>query len=226
MIKELLKKNAAARELIDILGLKRRKIYVHKYGLREVGIITSAFQQVGICAFADFGTLLGLIREGKLLAGDADIDIGVVEKNGKEIKRADSILEAMGYRLCREFTVKGQIKEQSYMKNHVRVDLQVYCEEDPDTMNCYLFYNPRKDPKEKYWKSVIKKCPIVNATKTINIEHHQIRVPVNAEEILTYKYGENWRVPDRSWDYWKGPNTYPSKGLGFVRSIYNGGIQE
>ena len=167
-----------------------------------------------------------MVRERKLLDGDADIDIGVILKHGEEMQKADSILESMGYKLLREFTVDKGIKEQSYIKHHVKIDLQFYFMENTDMMYCYLFYNPSGNAKEKYWKSVIKECPAVGSTEIVKIENHHIHIPENAEVILEYKYGNNWRVPDRSWDYWKGPYTYSTDKSGFIRSVDNGGIPE
>ncbi len=225
MIKDLLKKNKTIRDIIVKVGKKRRIFCVQKYGIKEIETIVTALNNEGLCSFVDFGTLLGLMREGHLLKHDADIDIGIVQESDNAIKKADSILESFGYTLYREFTVAGVIKEQSYMRNHIKIDLQLYTpEENTETMYCYLFYTPENDSKAKQWKSVIKKCPLVEKTRIIQIDNHRIFIPEKAEEILEYKYGSNWKVPDKSWVYWEGPNTYPVEENGFLKSVENGGL--
>lgn len=225
-IKECLKRNSYLRHKIEKIGMKRRKASVQKNGVSEIQKITSELNKNDIMAFADFGTLLGLIREGKLLNGDGDIDIGIVVNDNNTLRKADLIMEEMGYKLLREFTINNDITEQSYLKNHIKIDFQIYFLVDKDDMFCYLFYNPSGDAREKQWKSVIKKCPRVKAVKEITIQDHKIFVPTNAEEIISYKYGANWRIPDKSWVYWEGPNTYPTDDMGYLRSVDNGGIKE
>ncbi len=225
MVKQILKKSSTGRKIIEELGTKRKRYYIQKYGIKELQIITAALQSKGICAFADFGTLLGIMREKGLLKHDADIDIGIIVNKPETIEMSDSVMQNFGYKLMREFTVSEGVAEQSYIKRHIKIDFQCYFpEQETALMYCYLFYNPGKDSKKQYWKSVIKKCPKVEGIKEISIEGRAISVPQNAEEILSYKYGENWRIPDKSWVYWEGPNTYPTNEMGFLKSIDNGGI--
>lgn len=225
MIRDILKKNAFLRQAIVRFGLKRRIWMVQKFGLREIEAVTEELNRKGICSFADFGTLLGLTREGHLLKHDSDADIGIVLKDEGTVKEAGAAMESMGYRLVREFTVNDCVVEQSYMKHHLKIDFQIYTvEEKTGLMYCYLFYNPGKDPKAQYWKSVIKKCPVVEKTEAVEIDSHRIFVPEKTEEILESKYGTNWKVPDKSWVYWEGPNTYPVEENGFLKSVENGGL--
>ncbi len=227
MIKEVLEKNDNLRRLIAWIGKKRRIYNVQKHGIEAVETINAAFKKQGIVSFADFGTLLGLLREKRLLKHDWDIDLGVVLENPNTLAAADSILQGLGYKMIREFTVDGDIKEQSYNKNHIKIDLQLYYNDDnPELMYCYLFYHPTRDTREKNWKCVIKKCPKVTQLKTFEVNNHQVSIPKNAEEVIRYKYGDNWRIPDKSWVYWEGPNTYKVDKTGLLRSIDNGGIEK
>ena len=222
MIKELLKKNKRLNTLIVKAGKKRRIKQIQKLGIEELEKVTNTLNNSGICAFADFGTLLGLMREGGPLKHDADMDVGIILQNDNTVKEADFCLKSLGYKRFRQFSINDSIKERSYIKNHVKMDLQFYTvEEETGLMFCYLFYNKPIDIKKKYWKSVIKKCPLVEDIKTINIKNHLIYVPKNAEDILRYKYGDSWRIPDKSWVYWEGPNTFTVNDIGVFQSIEN-----
>lgn len=227
MIKQIIKKNQYIVQQYEKIKKNMKVFWVQRYGIKELESVLKILNGAGVCSFADFGTLLGLMREKELLKHDADVDVGIVVQDKETIGNAKAVLKEQGYQLIREFTVDKVVKEQSYRKNHVKIDLQFYTfEEDTDLMCCYLFYNPLRDRKEKYWKSVIKKCPKVVKLQPMTIGGKDILLPQNAEEVLAYKYGPNWRIPDKSWVYWEGPNTYPTDEVGLLKSIYNGGIQK
>lgn len=195
-------------------GLKRHSI--QKHGLSYLSEVTKALNERGILSFADFGTLLGIIREQGLLKHDLDIDVGVMITSETDYRTISSVMEKLHYVKSREFTIDGRVKEQSYFRKFIKVDLQYYTgdPEDSALMNCYLFYNPGRDPSETRWKSVVKKCPRVKSVRSVAVQGHPIDVPDNAEDILVYKYGPNWKKPDKGWVYWEGPNTYPSDAIG------------
>ena len=58
------------------LILKRKN--VQKYGIEVLCELKLIFDKLGIINFADFGTLLGLIRDDKLLSHDLDLDYGII----------------------------------------------------------------------------------------------------------------------------------------------------
>jgi len=39
--------------------------------------------------------------------------------------------------------------------------------------------------------------------ETIKFYGMTFNVPSNAEEYLKYRYGENWRIPNKKWEWWK-----------------------
>jgi len=62
--------------------------------LREVKGI---FDKVGIKYWLDWGTLLGAVREGKIIEWDYDIDLGTMDDNFDKIVSAISILKKSGF---------------------------------------------------------------------------------------------------------------------------------
>lgn len=221
MIKKFLKKNDTIMRIHKSIKVKRIRHTLQKKGLVVLSEVTGKLNESGITAFSDFGTLLGIVREGALLEHDLDMDVGVVLSEPNRNTVISKVFDSMGYIKSREFTVNGDIKEQSYIKNGIKVDIQYYFrDDDKELMYCYLFYNPSRDSRETKWKSVIKKCPMVNQVENITVQGNNIFIPKNAEAILRYKYGSNWRTPDKGWVYWEGPNTYPREEFGVLDSIY------
>ena len=207
--------------LVNRMKKKLKRYAIQKHGLSDLSRVTKTLNEAGILSFADFGTLLGIIREQGLLKHDLDIDVGVMIVSDADYRAINSVMEKLRFVKSREFTIDGRVKEQSYFKRFIKVDLQYYtiAPEDSTLMNCYLFYNPGRDPSETKWKSVVKKCPRVKSVRSVTVQGYPIDVPDNAEDILVYKYGANWKKPDKGWVYWEGPNTYPSDAIGDLSKI-------
>lgn len=219
VIKDFLKRNKITSKYYIMLRKMRQRYYIHKNGLGDLGKFTNKLNSQGIITFADFGTLLGLVREGQLLKHDLDIDVGVFGKDNDTSMKVEECFLEEGYYKAREFEINNRIAEQSYKKKGTKIDIQYYFSDDNKDMFCYLFYN-QDAIKKGYWSTVIKKCPIINEVKTICVNKNEIYIPVNANEVLEYKYGPNWDKPDKGWVYWEGPNTYKIDELGHLDFHY------
>ena len=161
---------------------------------------------------------MGFVREHSILKHDMDMDIGIIVNDSSVYSIIKKVFNNMGFKKVREFTIDGGIKEQSYVKNYVKIDIQYYFQDDNDKyMFCYLFYNPSGNRLATEWKTVLKKCPIVHKLRTISINNNRISIPYNAEALLEFKYGDNWRNPDKGWVYWEGPNTYMVSDIGVLK---------
>ncbi len=214
-MKEILKKNRYIVSLYENLVKTRARVMLRIFGLKYLERIMHILYREKILSFVDFGSLLGIIREGDLLKHDLDIDIGIINATFDTQQKICEIFKSQGFKKSREFTVRSSITEQSYIKHYVKIDIQYYFY-DNDNIYCYLFYDPSIASNRTRWKSVIKKCPEISSCKSVVIRNKVIFVPENAEEILEFKYGNNWRTPDKGWKYWEGPNTYPSSETGLL----------
>lgn len=213
MIKSVLKQNKYIKNAYDRFKKKWKRYWIQKDGLKELSLITRTLNNNEIMSFADFGTMLGLIREGKLLEHDLDIDVGVICK-GDNSKKIERLFCKMNYHKSREFVVQGKLAEQSFEKNWIKIDIQYYYEDAcDDKMFCFLFYN-RNTIKDGYWQTVKKRCNKVNKVKQVRVKQYRIYIPENAEELLECKYGTSWKTPDKGWNYWEGPNTERIDDLG------------
>jgi len=196
-------------------SLERRRQNIQKNGylvLRETLDLMNSIPDVK--AFADFGTLLGLIREQGLLKHDLDIDTAVLGKPNL-YRYVTMIMERNGYQLWREYIYNGKVVEQSYHYKDTKVDINYY--EYTDTgVNTWLFYrSPDKKYKNNKRSIVRMDYSPINDIKTIKIKGQNITIPSNAEQILEEKYGKNWRTPDKGWVYWKNPAATQLKEEGY-----------
>lgn len=146
------------------------------------------------------GTLLGIIRDRKLIKWDMDIDYAVVITESFGWEDLEKIMVASGYKKVREYVFAGEIKEQAYQIGKLRVDFfgQFY---DDEAM---IQYSYDRVPGIKYPDvdalSVYKvTLPKVTKTKYIQVDGVEISVPENAEDILASIYNDDWRIPNPNW---------------------------
>lgn len=94
----------------------------------------------------DSGTLLGLVREGKLLAHDLDIDISVREDQLNRLKKLKEILKGKGYK-CRVLNFFGKKYKFKFWRTGEKrvIDINIF-RETPDNK---FFICPQPFPIEK-----------------------------------------------------------------------------
>lgn len=177
-------------------------------GQATMSTVQKVLEGTGARFFFDMGTLLGIIREGRLLSHDLDMDIALYINDMESIERLRGALRSKGAFLRYSYSVDGiGTVEDSFVMNGVKFDINYYVN-DGDLDVCYLLF---KDPEKTYCAdemSVVKlTCPCVLETKKINFMGADISVPVNAEQYLANRYGPNWKIPDKKYVYWKGPST-------------------
>ncbi len=186
-------------------GLDQKRAFIQKNGLSVLEETLNTLNDIpDVKAFADFGTLLGLIRENGLLKHDLDVDTAVLGRE-KLYRLVTLILERKGYRLWREYIYNGKVVEQSYHYKDIKVDINYY-EYRNKGVNTWLFY---REPKKKYrnnMRNIVRMdYSLIDKIKYIDINGNKLAIPTNAEQILVEKYGEKWRTPDKGWIYWQAP---------------------
>ena len=103
--------------------------------------------------------------------------------------------------------------EDSFLINGIKFDVNYYGEEDGKSI-CYLGYT-HPDNALEYGKLFVVKllCSKIEKIESINFGGTQINIPANAEDYLKERYGQNWRVPDKGYVYWKGPSTIATNDI-------------
>lgn len=173
--------------------------------------VQSILEGTGCFFFIDMGTLLGIYRDGHLLKRDMDIDVGVRIQSDDEIASIKNILISKGLKhtICFKTDCYGEIQNTFYYRG-VRIDISYYRHADNQDI-CYLLYGNG---------DIVKlSCHHIESTNKHPFEDFHINIPTDASTYLSDRYGQNWRIPDPRYIYWKGPSATPVAGKGLAISI-------
>ncbi len=200
---------------------KKRKA-IQSFGLPLIEYVQKILKEHNICAFADFGTMLGIIREGRLLAHDLDIDIGVILNEDFDIQRIHDAMENNGFKLWRQYINGEQVVEESYKLNDLKVDFNFYRITNEYSKTWLFYQKPGYKYKEKDKRHVVEMTySPIKEMQTVTVKGHNIIIPANAEQLLEEKYGKTWRTPDKGWIYWQSPAATPLDDIdGFISYRY------
>ncbi len=151
----------------------------------------------------DGGTILGIVRENRLLPWDNDIDFSILNPKKESVDTILKILKTKGFRIRLRYFEKDyapyfkkggvrmiKIRNKKFfglLKGNVCLDIFVkYQHED----NFYWLIG----------NNVIKSVPksFYEVSDKIKFQNYSYPIPANTEEYLSYRYG-NWQEPKKDW---------------------------
>jgi hypothetical protein len=152
------------------------------------------------------GTLLGVVREQRLLPWDTDVDLTVTEEHSDALLALRPQLWRAGYRTrvrrhrqrCGPFAagqprlLKVQTRRWLLLKDQGLLDIFVKVRAGDD---CHWVVGDRTP--------VWKQAPAHFYTERTRrrFDGYDFLVPADAEGYLAYHYGPDWRTPVTTWDY-------------------------
>jgi SAM-dependent methyltransferase len=165
--------------------------------LDSIEEVLAALRKAGIDAFPAYGTLLGAVREGKLIGHDSDADLGYVSEHTlpvdvvRESFRLQRALVDMGYRITRysggAFKVDVVEADGSVRGLDVFGGFMSPAEHNPDGQDYLYLMGEIRTPFRREW---------IYPLGTTTLEGRELPAPANTDEFLKATYGPSWRVPD------------------------------
>lgn len=168
------------------------------------------------------GTLLGIIRDNRLIPWDVDIDIGVF-KNGFDKQKTILEFEKHGYSLHSDGEGSDYV---TFLKYDVKVDINIFIKRDG--MFVSLWRVPRRRLSSRIIEKIIRifaisrypfkeqvdqivytlegySCPelALSTFTEIKFSDKKVRVPQEYENILEWTYGPQWKIPNKNYDWQK-----------------------
>jgi phosphorylcholine metabolism protein LicD len=146
----------------------------------------------------DYGTLLGYVRDGKLLPGDDDLDFGVIVKDGIDIE-ADMKKEDIF--LFKRIIVEGKITFEQYRYKGFRFDVFHYQKVDDNiTTNMWLpnHYNMPQHIAYKNGECSLSETTFKDFRQTIDIQFYNCtyKIPSDSDSYLAQHYGVDYMIPN------------------------------
>lgn len=201
--KMYLKRLKLVKALLKIRNNKEdssKQDFLQEEGLDLIKSIEDALEDSNITYFADYGTLLGIIRDNAFISWDNDVDYGLLIDDTFDWKKFEEHMNEYGFKKIRQFLFQNKVSEQTYRIGSLTVDFFGHQKRNNSTLG-YGFF--RKDnyiyhSKDEFHVRVVEYVKLLG-TKTVDFLGVSVHVPVNSEEYLESVYTKSWRTPDPKW---------------------------
>jgi SAM-dependent methyltransferase len=162
--------------------------------LDSIEEVLGALKKAGIDAFPAYGTLLGAVREGRLIGHDSDADLGYVSEHTHPVDvmlesfRLQRALADMGYRISRYSGAAFKVEV-------IEADGSI---RGLDVFGGFLangmlhLMGEIRTPFEREW---------IFPLGTTTLEGRTLPAPANTDAFLAATYGPGWRVPDPAYKF-------------------------
>ncbi|MFQ5486276.1 MAG: LicD family protein [Desulfobacterales bacterium] len=159
--------------------------------------VLDIFKKHRIRYWIDDGTLLGIIREGDLIAWDHDVDVGISGESALKIM-------SLRHKLLPRYIVRKRSKNNTWLPGSIRVIRIETTREKLLRINFHidLFVKYKVDPYYRWIDSGALKHinnKFYDSLDSITWEGREILIPSHVEKYLDIRYG-NWRVPNKNFD--------------------------
>ena len=167
----------------------------------------AVMNEANIDFWIEGGTLLGALRDQKLIPWDHDLDFGMKYESEAQMKhlirklrrhfnvsvrsfpQTSKIWNLGKYRVLKIFPRKNLI-----FKDDLCLDLFVYYEGNlpgkEELVYKYVVWDRNAYHRKEFFDTI----------DTIKFYGGDVPVPANAEKFIEVKYGENWRTPVKEWN--------------------------
>lgn len=174
--------------------------------LSMISEFTSCLNKNNIPYTIAFGTLLGGIREKGFIKHDLDIDLAMWRDQRPD--NLPQILLDAGFRLAHSFSVEdGELGlEETYTKNGVSIDIFYFFPAINKLPYCCDFFAIEDSPThaismKRFGKVLARRIemPMTRERILIDFENIKLYAPTNAHELLAFRYGPDYMIPNPKW---------------------------
>ncbi|MFC1898347.1 LicD family protein [Candidatus Cloacimonadota bacterium] len=172
--------------------------------------VTTELEKSGISYWLEGGTLLGIIRENRLLPWDNDMDISMYIKDRWNLVKVALKLMFKGYRISTRFYNRdlGPFKKGELRMIKVR-NYEKFLKKGEVMLDIFL---KRKVENDYFWTVGIK-SPILKSSPAkfydeldwTDFNGKKYMISKDFDGYLTYRYGD-WKTPVKEWNFKKDDN--------------------
>jgi choline kinase len=167
-------------------------------GLPFLRLLLDEARQTDITVMLLWGTLLGCVRDGQLIRGDHDLDLGVMARDAGKLPALRERMLRHGFQV----RIENSEKVSFVHPRHPRLFL------DLDVVRPHprgwVIINADADPRRRF--HYLFPGPVFDRVAPARLAGQlDVTIPGDAEGFLTAVYG-NWRVPRSKVHFLYGPN--------------------
>lgn len=184
---------------IVAIPIKRRRLQRHGAdALRNVHAILTG---CGVDYYADWGTLLGIIREGGFIRHDDDIDVTIVDSKTDPQALLNVLLDKR-FEFIHVLRNEDRILEFSVSWKKLSIDFffRIPVGRPGKVGIADVYYDPDikyETPDQNSYKIWLFDESI--KTKIVTFKGVEVRIPDKPDEMLEFEYGPEWRSPISNW---------------------------
>ena len=213
MVKNAVKPNTIIYKLFRFVWRHLARLFIFNprnrlFNKHSLDVLMSAKIALDSCNaifWLDSGTLLGVIREGKMLKNDLDIDLGLWLSDYSS--NIDKAMTKNGFIKMSEVSINDKKVglEQTYIKDGVTVDL-FYFDKNNSLMWSHVFVKGSEMPQIKNISGNDALVPIrmyypLSGFTNIKFQGGNYLIPDPPDKYLEFHYGKDYLTP-RKWAYY------------------------
>jgi hypothetical protein len=176
------------------VSVLRDAVRMPAHSIETLAILAPSLDDAGIRWWIDYGTLLGFVREGRMIPYDSDIDLGVMADDMAKVLALAPALRKAGLDTC--FHVPGLTRYDSGDWFHV-----TRRPGNPNGVDVFPWYvdGPMFD-RRRYCVADRRKGQAFPALRLLPLsratwEGIEVNVPADPEWFAAHRYGADWRAP-------------------------------
>lgn len=172
--------------------------------MKMLADICGVLDQAGVHYMLDAGTLLGVVRENRLLPWDNDMDLCVPRTEFDKLVGVLDQFHALGYKTQ---VRKHERDDPPMLKSNERI-IKVWVPKMVffKAVLLDIFIKTKVDDQYVWAEGITryarKATParFLDELKRVEFHGREYPIPVDAEDYLTHRYGD-WRTPKKEWDH-------------------------
>lgn len=199
-----------------------RRRQLQEDGFDVVKLVERALSEWPVVYYLDYGSLLGMVRDGKFMDYDEDIDYSIYINTEFSWEDLQKVLSQNGLSLIHQFQYNNEIIEQTYQLGTLTIDFFNHYDDENNT----IVYWCSRNQDEKYESidqySVNKDVAMkVSGVQKIEINGLSFNAPNNYKDYLASIYSEKWIIPDPNWNHHqKAPSFHSLKGERATKKVF------